>query len=245
MEAMIFAAGLGTRLRPYTDNRPKALVEIGGIPLLEIAIRRLKYVGVMRIVVNVHHFADQITDFLTSKNYFDIEIVTSDERERLLDTGGGLKKATSFFSENQPFIVCNADIISNLDYAAMLEAHTSSRADATLAVQQRESSRSLLFDDNGNLCGWQNNLTGIQRIARQTNEVPTQYSFSGIQIISPSFLGTPPDSDVFSMIDWYLEAAAHGQHIAAWPHPDAWILDVGKPDALSKATALLPSLKLA
>ena len=242
MDAMIFAAGLGTRLRPYTDTRPKALVEVGGITLLEIAIRRLKKAGVQRIIINVHHFADQILDFLVRNNHFGLEIATSDERAKLLDTGGGLKKAASFFDPNQPFIVCNADIISNLDYAAMLAAHTHNKAAATLAVQQRQSSRCLLFDDDDVLCGWQNNLTHAQRIARETTEPPKQYAFSGIQIVSPSFLATAPEGDVFSMIDWYLAAAAEGQRVVAWPHPDAWILDVGKPDALQKAATLLPSL---
>ena len=136
MKAMIFAAGLGSRLRPLTDHQPKALVEVGGIPLLEIAIRRLKYYGVQQIIVNVHHFADQIEQFLEKKDAFNINIIISDERERLLDTGGGLKKAAWFFHDGQPFFLYNADILTDLDLGKFYQHHLAHEAIATLAVQE-------------------------------------------------------------------------------------------------------------
>jgi len=164
MKAMILAAGLGTRLRPLTDNNPKALVELNGRTLLEITIERLKSFGVTEIIVNVHHHAEKIAAFLKSKNNFGIRIELSREDDLLLDTGGGLKKAAWFFLEDpknldEPFLLHNVDVLTTIDFRQMLAAHKKSSALATLAVQQRPSSRQLLFDDNGLLCGRRINNT--------------------------------------------------------------------------------------
>lgn len=234
---MIFAAGLGTRLRPLTDERPKALVEVGGIPLLEIAIRRLTGVGVREIIVNVHHFADQIVDFLQKKQNFGIHIALSDEREQLLDTGGGLKKAAWFLAGGDPFFVYNADILTNLDLRAFYSAHLCADALATVAVQHRESSRYLLFDADRRLCGWTNASTGQYRWCGEPVTDAVRYSFSGIHIISPAIFEYMPEEAVFSMIDLYLRL---GNRIMAYPHDgDRW-LDVGKPDALAEAMRNFP-----
>ncbi len=162
MKAMILAAGLGTRLRPLTDNIPKALVELNGRTLLEITIERLKSFGITEIIVNVHHHAEKIAAFVNSKNNFGLRIELSREDDLLLDTGGGLKKAASFFQEEnsaEPFLLHNVDVLSTIDFRQMLAAHKKSSALATLAVQQRPSSRQLLFDDNGLLCGRRINNT--------------------------------------------------------------------------------------
>ncbi len=233
MKAMIFAAGLGTRLRPYTNDRPKALVEINGVPLLEIAIQRLTAAGVEEIIVNVHHFASQIEAFLQEKRYFGIRIELSDEREQLLDTGGGLKKAAWFFDDDQPFFAYNADILTTLDLKAMYAAHRASDALATLAVRTRESSRAFLFDDAGRLSGWRNLATQAERIVRPAVALQPM-AFSGIHVISPGLFRYMPDETVFSIVDVYLNVASQ-EPVMAYPHDqDLWI-DVGKPGALAEA----------
>ncbi len=243
MKAMIFAAGLGTRLRPLTDNKPKALVEVAGIPLLEIAIRRLKLFGCSEILINIHHFGDQICSFLERKSNFGVRIEISDERERLLDTGGGLKKASWFFL-NEPFFLINADVISDLDLEAMYQAHLGSGALATLAVRNRPSSRVFLFDpNNGQLCGWANTQTGVEKRVRHA-PVLHPMAFSGIQVVDPGlFRYFPEDQAVFSIIDTYLLAAAR-EKILAFPHDTGLWLDVGKPEQLHKAEAILPNIPL-
>ncbi len=242
MKAMIFAAGLGTRLRPLTDNKPKALVAVGGIPLLEIAIRRLKQFGCSEILINIHHFGDQIAAFLESRSYFGIRIEISDEREQLLDTGGGLKKASWFFSD-EPFVLLNADVMSDLDLGALYQAHLSSGAMATLAVRNRPSSRVFLFGPDGQLCGWANTQTGVEKRVRPTAALQP-LAFSGIQVIDPGlFRYFPEEQLVFSIIDTYLLAAAK-EKILAFPHDAGVWLDVGKPEQLPKAEALLPYISL-
>lgn len=242
MKAMIFAAGLGTRMRPLTDHQPKALVQVGGIPLLEIAIRRLKYFGCREIIVNIHYLGEQILDFLEKKANFGIRIEISDEREQLLDTGGGLKKASWFF-EQEPFLALNVDILSSIDFAALYATHLRQRPMATLAVRKRNSSRQLLFDHDKQLCGWRNSETGARKLVRAAPEVQG-LSFSGIHVIDPDlFQFFPTDEPVFSIIDVYLAAAQHGR-ILAYPHDaDLW-LDVGKPEQLPKAEAMLSAIPL-
>jgi NDP-sugar pyrophosphorylase family protein len=233
MKAMIFAAGLGTRLRPYTNDRPKALVEINGVPLLEIAIQRLTAGGIEEIIVNVHHFASQIEAFLQEKRYFGIRIELSDEREQLLDTGGGLKKAAGFFDDDQPFFAYNADILTTLDLRAMYAAHQASDALATLAVRTRDSPRAFLFDDAGRLSGWRNLATQAERIVRPAVALHPM-AFSGIHVINPGLFRHMPDKAVFSIVDVYLDVASR-EPIMAYPHDqDLWI-DVGKPGALAEA----------
>ena len=189
MKAMIFAAGLGTRLKPLTDRMPKALVPVGGIPMLQHVILKLKQAGFSEIVINIHHFGEQIIGFLQANQNFGITIHISDERDELLDTGGGIKKAAPFFNGNEPFLVHNVDILSDIDLKALYESHLYSTNDATLLVSQRETSRYLLFDkESTRLCGWINKQT------RQTKpegfvyrpEQHEAYAFSGIHVISSS-----------------------------------------------------------
>jgi len=243
MKAMIFAAGLGTRLRPLTDNRPKALVRVGGIPLLEIAIRRLRKHGFKEVVINVHHYADQIIQFLQGQGYFGLNIQISDERDLLLNTGGGLKKVADLLSGG-PFLVMNADVLTNMNFSRLINDHLTSGALATLAVRNRESSRHLLFDQNRQLVGWRHNRTGEVRMSRKLPEDAYQgFAFSGIQVIDPQLFRYFPDEEVFSTIDLFL-AAAKKETILAYGHDaDIW-LDVGKLPAVQEAEGLLPFIDL-
>lgn len=241
MKAMLFAAGLGTRLRPLTDDRPKALAEVGGMPLLEIAIRRLMYFGCRDIMVNIHHFGQQILDFLEANGNFGANITISDERDLLLDTGGGLKKAAWFFRD-APFLVHNTDILSNINLQAFYEAHLRAGALATLAVRQRQSSRYLLFDDGGQLSGWRNARSGEERICRQAAR-QHPLAFSGIYVLSPAIFSYMPDEEVFSIIDVFLRAG-QTEPILAYRHDDSLWLDVGRPQTLEQAEALIGYIPL-
>jgi len=236
MKAMIFAAGLGTRLRPFTNDKPKALVPVAGMPLLEYTIRRLRTAGVRELVVNVHHFADKVEAFLNRKHHFGLNIHISDEREQLLNTGGGLKAAAHWLQDS-PFLLLNTDIVSNIDLLALHRAHLRSGALATLATRDRDTSRYLLFDASGQLCGWKNLKTGARKKVR-ASDVLQPRAFSGIQVVSPAiFAYMSAEESVFSIIDTYLRAAA-SERILSYPHDtDIW-LDVGKPDQLLKQQLL-------
>lgn len=238
MKAMIFAAGLGTRLRPLTDHKPKALVEVGGEPLLGLALRNLARYGVTEAVVNVHHFADQVEDYLSSVQT-PLRIHISNERQQLLDTGGGLKKARPWL-QDAPFIACNVDVLSGLDIRAFYQAHLDSGAMATLAVRSRETSRYLQFDEGMQLTGWRNAKTGAHRACRPT-AVARDFAFSGIHCISPELFGFMPETAVFSIIDVYLEAA-RSQRVLGYPHDDTPWMDVGKHHALGPAAELAARL---
>lgn len=246
MKSMLFAAGLGTRLRPLTNDRPKALVEVSGVPLLEIAIRRLIDAGCEDIIVNVHHFADLVIEFLRSKKNFGINITISDEREMILETGGGLKK-TEWFFENQPaFLVCNVDVLTNLDLKIFYEKHLASGALATLAVRHRETSRYLLFDEKMKLFGWENVRTGEMRLAGSLQSAvgSQQLAFSGIHAISPRIFEHMPSGErKFSIIETYLQAMETETILGYLHDDDAW-LDVGKPEALKRAKDLFPEIGL-
>ncbi|MDE6831868.1 MAG: NTP transferase domain-containing protein, partial [Muribaculaceae bacterium] len=207
MKAMIFAAGIGSRLKPWTDHHPKALVEIGDRPALWHVINRIKALGVSEMVINVHHFADQIELYLSENNNFGVNIHVSDERSRLLDTGGGLLKAAEFLSGDEPIILHNADIFSNVSLAGLSETHKKSGADATLLVAQRKSSRGLLFDSGMRMHGWINVSTG-ETIPSQIEgtENLTPLAFGGIQIISPRILrsmSAKMKAEPFSIIPFY------------------------------------------
>lgn len=232
MKAIIFAAGLGTRLRPLTDNKPKALVEINGTPLLEIALLHLRRHGFNQVIVNIHHFGQQILDFLKSNNNFGMNIEISDERNLLLETGGGLKKA-AWFLQNGPFLAFNADIITDMDLKVFYENHMESGALASVAVRQRESSRYLQFDENLTLCSWTNVKTGEVKASRQADNI-TNYAFSGIHMLSSEIFDFMPNEEKFSIIDVYLKAAKT-HIIKAYPHDEDLWLDVGRPEALEKA----------
>ncbi|MGB1243187.1 MAG: nucleotidyltransferase family protein [Chitinophagales bacterium] len=243
MKAMIFAAGLGTRLRPLTNHKPKALVEVNGTPLLEIVIQRLKQQGFNNIVVNVHYFAKQIIRFLEAKNNFGIQISISDETDLLLETGGGLLKTRSFFEEtkNEPFLVHNVDILSDIDLAALYQSHLQNNPLATLVVRNRKTSRYLLFDEANQMYGWKNVKTGEVRVMREISASlpPKALAFSGIHVISPTiFQYMPKEENAFSIIETYLQAAKT-QKIMAYPSDNSNWLDVGKPESLAQAEELI------
>ncbi len=232
---MIFAAGLGSRLKPLTDTLPKALVPIHGKPLLEHIIVKLKNAGFDEIIVNVHHFADRIIDFLQSKNNFDIRIEISDERDLLLETGGGIKKAASFFNDGKPFLVHNVDILSNVDLAEMYRHALQTGGLATLLVSKRDTFRYLLFDDADKLCGWVNEKTGETRSPFEHFN-PSQfnkYAFGGIHVISPAIFELMDDkwTGKFSIMDFYLSACSKAD-IHAYPAKDLQLIDIGKLDTL-------------
>jgi len=238
MKAMILAAGLGTRLRPITDNIPKALVEINGKTLLELAILRLINFGIKDIVINVHHFADKVVQYLKEKNNFGINISISDERELLLDSGGGIKKAAEFINGNTPFLVYNVDVISNINLNKMLTEHNSFSRIATLAVRQRDSSRYFLFDDENRLHGWQNIKTNEIKPHGIEIDKLKRLAFSGIHIIDPKIFKLMPDEKVFSIIDVYLSIAKSEKIIAYHHDKDLW-LDVGEKVNLDEAKSFL------
>ena len=233
---MIFAAGLGTRLKPLTDHMPKALVPVAGKPMLEHVIGKLKAAGFDEVVINVHHFADQIIDFLKEKDNFGIRIWISDESEELLDTGGGIKKAAPHFDE--PFLVHNADILSNIDLKAMYNYHLTSSNDATLLVSPRKTVRYLLFDEGNRLQGWVNKDT------LQTKpegfvyhpEVQKEYAFGGIHVISPTLFKYMGDgwTGKFSIMDFYLRTC-HEAQLGSYVKEDLQLIDIGKLDTLAKA----------
>lgn len=230
MKAMIFAAGLGTRLQPITTSIPKALVKVRGKALLEHAIEKLKLSGIDEIIINVHHFPDQIIAFINSKS-FGIPIQISDERNLLLNTGGGLKKAATFFDKNA-FLVYNVDIISDIDLSEPINVHLKNKAVATLVVRDRDTKRYLLFDENNILCGWKNIETGEQIIVNENKEM-TPLAFSGIHIIDPLIFDLMPDDECFSMIDLYLEIAKF-HTIKAFNDKNSNWMDVGKIEQLEQ-----------
>jgi len=238
MKAMILAAGLGTRLRPLTNDRPKALVEIAGRTLLEITLERLRTFGIHEVIVNVHHFADKVVDYLRAHRDFGMRIVISRE-DVLLDTGGGLKKAAWFFLENpetsnEPFLLHNADVLSTIDLRRMTEFHTQRNALATLAVQSRKTSRYLLFDSSMNLCGRRSREDGKPEMVRTASDV-TALAFSGIHVISPRLLSMLSEDGAFSIITSYLRLAAQGESIQDFRTDDYYWRDLGKPENVAQA----------
>lgn len=233
-KAMIFAAGLGTRLKPFTDKHPKALAPVNGKPLLQRNIEYLKKFGVKDIIVNVHHFADQIITFIEQNKQFGINISISHEVEEPLETGGGLKKAGWFFEDSKhPFIVCNADILTDLDLQKMYAWHQKKKGLATLAVTQRKTSRNFLFNDDNLLVGWENNKTGEQRISR-TSIVTYPGAFTTVHVIEPRLIPLIPQTGKFSIIDTYLELAKTND-IYVYDHTGDVVVDVGKPEQIQKA----------
>lgn len=237
MKAMVLAAGLGTRLRPLTDDRPKALVEMGGRTLLEITLTRLRAFGIHAVIVNTHHFADKVISFLAERQNFGMHIEVSRE-DILLDTGGGLKKAGWFFLNSapaaEPFILHNVDVVSTIDLQRMVQFHLDNQALATLAVQHRNSSRQLLFDEHLQLCGRRAGREAKPEIVRaaQKNDV---LAFTGIHVISPRLLTLMKEEGVFSIIDTYLRLAGSGEKILAFRTDDYYWRDLGKPADLQQA----------
>jgi NDP-sugar pyrophosphorylase family protein len=238
MKAMILAAGLGTRLRPLTDERPKALVEVAGRTMLEITLARLRDFGIQEVIVNVHHFADMVVDYLKKNDKFGMRIEISRE-EVLLDTGGGLKHAAWFFREDptaldEPFILHNVDVLSTIDLRRMVQFHHEHQALATLAVQDRETSRFLLFDEHLQLCGRRAGREGKTEIVRPSRHMEA-LAFSGIHVVSPRFLGMMNEGDAFSIIPTYLRLAAEGERILAFQADEYSWRDLGRPENVTAA----------
>lgn len=238
MRAMILAAGLGTRLRPLTDDRPKALVAVAGQTLLEITLRRLRGFGVREVIVNVHHFADMVVDYLKKNDTFGMRIEISRE-EVLLDTGGGLKKAAWFFLEDssdpeEPFVLHNVDVLSTIDLDRMAKFHRQHQALATLAVQERKTSRYLLFDEENRLCGRRAGRDQVPEIVRSSQRTQA-LAFSGVHVISPRFLELMTEESAFSIIASYLRLAGEGQKILSFRADDYYWRDLGKPENVAQA----------
>jgi NDP-sugar pyrophosphorylase family protein len=234
MKAMIFAAGLGTRLQNETAAKPKALVEISGKPLLQHAIEKLKNAEVSEIVVNVHHFSELVISFI-KENDFGIPIHISDETEKLLDTGGGLKKAACYFDDNEPILIYNVDILSNLNLQLLLEEHLKSGALVTLAVRKRETQRYYKFDSEMNMVGWINRKTGETKVSvPEKYEKATAMAYSGFHVIQPEIFSLMPETDRFSVTDFYLELAKTHIIKGFYDDSDLW-MDVGKPEQLEEA----------
>jgi len=276
MKAMILAAGLGTRLRPLTNDRPKALVTLAGRTLLEITLARLRTFGVTEVIVNTHHHADQIAEYLAAHQNFGMRIEISPE-PNLLDTGGGLNKAAPFFLSNldsgsgpakdapcpihsqphrewvgnpesgeaalvvkadnaqdEPFLLHNVDVLSTIDLCRMIEFHNQHHAIATLAVQERPTSRYLLFDESGELCGRRAALDGSPELVRPAS-APQAFAFSGIHVLSPRIFSKITEQGAFSIIDCYLRLAATGQNILAFRADDSYWRDLGRPQSIQQA----------
>ncbi len=223
---MILAAGLGTRLKPYTDQKPKALLEWEGVPLLEHVILKMKEQGFNEVIINVHHFADQIIDFVKLKKQFGIRIEFSHEREKLLDTGGGIAHASWFFDE-APFLVYNVDILSDIDLAKLFEAHVNSQAIATLAVKERVTSRSLMMSNDGLLKGWRDNRSGETILMDNREDQLIPIAFSAIHVMEPAIFEFFPRKKRFSIMPFYLDLA-RSRPINLYRHDqDSWS-DMGK-----------------
>jgi NDP-sugar pyrophosphorylase family protein len=238
MKAMILAAGLGTRLRPVTDTRPKALVEIAGRTLLEITLSRLRAFGIHEVIINVHHLADMILDYLKAHDNFGMRIAVSPE-EVLLDTGGGLKKAGYFFLEDssrldEPFILHNVDVISTIDLRRMAQFHVEQQALATLAVQDRATARYLLFDQQLRLRGRRSGRDQRTDAVRSSQQMRA-LAFSGIHVISPRLLALMTEEGVFSIITTYLRLAAAGENILAFRADEYYWRDLGTPENVLQA----------
>ncbi len=246
MKAMVFAAGLGTRLRPLTAHCPKALVEVGGVPMLERVILRLKHAGFDRIVVNVHHFPDMIIDFLKSRDNYGIEIEVSDERDGLLDTGGALVKARALLGDDEPVLVHNADILTDIDLGIMMKTHIEKKAAATLLVAHRTTSRYLLFDKAADLHGWMNVKSGETIPEGIEPDKYGRLAFGGVHVISPQLLdrmvGYRPKG-AFPIMPFYL-SVCHEEKINGYiPSDEYHWFDIGKPDTLAAAESYLAGEK--
>lgn len=239
MKALIFAAGLGTRLMEHTSDKPKALVQLAGKPLLQHAIEKMASHGITDITVNVFHFADQVITFLESHPFPGVQVRISDEREALLDTGGGLKKAAAFLSGDEPVLLYNVDVISNLDLNLLEKTHRLSGALVTLVVRQRNTSRYMMFDASMQLAGWKNFSNGETKISRpDTFDQALPYAFSGIQILQPELFSLITEQGKFPIMDLYLRLAQTERILGYLDHSTIW-MDLGKPDQLRMAEEML------
>ncbi len=238
MKAMIFAAGLGTRLHPLTKNTPKALIDLGGETLLERIIKKLRNYGFSEIVINVHHLADQIMAYLKANGNFGITIHISDERHQLLDTGGGLKQAAPLLKGNEPILIHNVDVLSDTDLNELVDFHLREEALATLLVRERKTQRYFLLDQNNRLVGWENMRTGERKIpVPRKAENARLLAFSGIHVVSPNLFNHISQTGTFSVIDTYLELAGNFKIVGFEDNKGTW-MDIGKPEQLMKARRL-------
>jgi NDP-sugar pyrophosphorylase family protein len=239
VKAFLFAAGLGTRLQEYTQNKPKALVLLAGKPLIQHAIEHLKKFGITDITINVFHYADQIISYIYENKSFGITIHFSDERDQLLDTGGGLKKAALFLKGNEPILIYNVDVISNLDLNEFLHYHLEQKSLATLVVRNRQTSRYLMFDQNLQLAGWKNFSNGETRVSREDLfTTPKPLAFSGIHLIEPELLELIDEEGKFPIMDLYLRLAKKYPIKGFIDYSDLW-MDLGKPEQLMLAEKLI------
>jgi len=235
---MIFAAGLGTRFKPWTDRHPKALAIVNGKPLLQRNIEYLQQFGIREVVVNVHHFPDQIIQAIEQNKGWGSEIIISDESDAVLETGGGLKKAETFFENNEPFVTINVDILTNFDLHKLLAFHRQQQPLVSFAVTNRKSSRNFLFDNNLRLCGWRNNNTGEERISIPGTElVPMAYSC--VVVFDPKIFSLIKRQGKFSLVDVYLDLAAD-HRILAYDHTGDKLVDVGRPESVAVAEQQFP-----
>lgn len=241
MKAIIFAAGLGSRLKPWTDQHPKALAPVNGKSLLERNVLYLQQFGIKELIVNVHHFADQIVQAITDNHGWGSTITISDETDQVLETGGGLQKAGWYFKEETDFVVMNVDILTNLHLDKMIAAHQRSACLATLAVTERSTSRYFLFNPKGELCGWRNVQTGEEKPAQLASHPDyatlQQKAFSGIHVINSSIFSKMQQQGKFSMVEVYLDLMQNNS-IQCFDHSQSKFIDVGKPESVAKAETL-------
>ncbi len=236
MKAMILAAGLGTRLKPWTNFHPKALALVNGKSLLQRNIEYLQKHGITEVIINVHHFTHQIISAINDNNGWGSQITISDETEKVLETGGGLKKASWYFENEEDFVVMNADVLTDMNLSGMIAKHIDKKSIATLAVSNRETSRYFLFNENSELVGWKNVKTGEEKISK-ISEIMNSCAFSGIQILNKKIFNYLLVEDKFSLVEVYLEAAKH-EKIMAFNHSGSIFIDVGKPGSVEKAERL-------
>lgn len=247
MKAMIFAAGLGSRLKPLTDTMPKALVPVAGCPMLEHVILKLKASGFTEIVINIHHFGEQIIDFLKTNNDFGLTIHISDERDRLLDTGGGIRKARLFFENSgEPFLVHNVDILSDMNLKELYDSHMQSGSVATLLASRRTTSRYLFFDTERKLRGWINKDTGQVKPEgfHYDESLYREYAFSGIHVFSPAvfrLMEAPRWEGKFSIMDFYLATCGQTDY-SGYLAEKLELIDIGKPETLARAEEFVKKL---
>lgn len=236
MKAIILAAGLGTRLYPLTKDKPKALVHVQGKPLIQHQLEKLKKAGFNKVLINIHHFGDQVIEFLEEQKYFGLDIQLSDERNQLLDTGGALRKADDFIRGDEPVLIHNVDVLSTISLEKMLNTHRLTGASATLAIRRRETSRYLFFNEHNQLRAWENMKTGEKK-GVWTDSNLIEAAFSGIHIISPHCVDLFPNEDAFSIIDFYIELAKT-HSVSGYFHNESVWLDVGNPETLAEAEKL-------
>ncbi len=244
--AMIFAAGLGTRFKPWTDHHPKALAIVNGKSLLQRNIEYLQQYGIKDVVVNVHHFADQIIDAVNTNKGWGSNVIISDERDEVLETGGGLMKARNLLEGNEPFLTLNADILTDLNIDKLLTFHQQHKALISFGVTNRKTSRNFLFDENNRLCGWRNNTTGAERgpflsfpKGEGMNKNLTAKAYSCVVVFEPKIFSLIRQTGKFSLVDVYLDLAA--EHlILGYDHSYDRLVDVGKPESVAVAEAMFP-----